>query len=91
LFFLSPLHTTACCRDVYGNYNETFSGTLMNTNMAVNCMNCGPELTTLGNFTALQAVAYDHDGYGELSITCTNCTALTTMGNFNPLQYVSSG
>jgi len=84
-------HSTlpACCTDLYDNYNETVSGVL-NTNMGVNCNNCGPELTVLGNFTALQYVVYGIGVQGTVTLSCTNCSALATLGNFATLQDVGN-
>jgi len=81
-----------CCT-VNGAYDEAFSGVL-NTHMAVNCTNCGPELTVLGDFTSLTYIAQpttDTEPTGSLSIVCTNCTSLTSLGVFAALVNVVDG
>jgi len=56
-----------------GTYNESIA--TFTDFISVSCLNCGPELTSLGAFT-------------KLAISCTNCTALTTLGSFPVLTSI---
>ena len=51
--------------------------------MTVACTNCGPELTALGNLTAVNAFSGPS---ATLNLTCTNCTSLTSFGIMTNLQ-----